>query len=312
MAFNIPSNLTFDEFYRLNDILVVKKLFGLDPKVHRSSIRDAVRTMRSSEDDCKVSFRFSLSKHDQLDSKFALPDKVADIDLYTQHWSNKEAPSHLRDFSKQFLGCQAGYCSHPYRTLGGFSTWYHCLSGSTIVTIIEPTKRNLVKFSISKDTRCFAPDPGTITIKSLEPGEFCLVPPGYIITIESPVPTFLYCGQFLTYDFETQIECLNDDIRDQQIGSELVVEIKTLYWLTAAKLAFMKNKEMKDIDLTKVSHLKRVLTEWRHSESKSMTSIAPKNIRNLLILRDFIRRDFAKLRPTIIRPKHKPQRAIKQ
>lgn len=282
--------ITFDEFCPLDDKLDVEKFLSLDVKPSKSSIVAAAKSMRrpvhKQENAC---YTFSLSKHQQLDKDFHIPEQIFAIDLYQQYWPVKELGGYLQERSKLFYGFQAGHISAPFRYFGGMSKWFSCLSGFVNIYISEPTKYNLTNLSLFNGKIPFKPEPGTTTSASLRAGDIFKTQPGFIVVIEAKQDSFLFSGEFLTYTFDIQIECLEEDAGKSKLFEDRAVEFRTLYLIVAAKLASMDKKTLRTIDLSTVECLKIYLSQCK---KRCDINCLPKSFKTVMIIKDFVGREF--------------------
>lgn len=285
-------NLTLDEFIPFNPHVQRYRKRNNEPK--RSGIIEAAKTMRIPVIKRKepYSYFFSLSNHEDLDSAFNIPKDIEDIDLFTQYWPIRSSSTYLKSRNKLFNCYHEGYISGPQTTYGGMSEWIQAFSGSLKLTLIEPTETNALKQTAWEKNEPFIPEHGTSRSFIIGPGQFMIIPHGWIVIRKALQDTYAFSGEFLhPYAIISQLECFESDIYNSnaRFNLERDIEIRYLYWLCVGK-SLVGNKEFFDpMEINELTTLKFSLQEWRQqfkTGSAAHHTYAPPGIQLSLIIKD--------------------------
>lgn len=280
------NRLTFDDFLPYASEINVTRYRNQDDIPESSQVLKAAKHMRKFGTYGKC-YCFSLSSHKKLDRLAEVPEAVAEKDLFLNFWPVKEASAYLQSRVKIFYGFVDGYNSAPRTAYGGMWEWLHLLSGSITVTLIEPTKTNLLKVSSWTAEDRFIPEQGSAVEKyHLEPGSLLTIPAAWISIIKADDNSFAVGGEFATIrDIQMQLDQFERDIHrtEGRFHSDRDLEIRTLYCYTAFRLM------EPDIRAATIStndkamiRLRAALLDWKKGPMRTFSGINIHNISKVL------------------------------
>lgn len=267
--FGIASDirLCLDEFYRYDERIIVEQIQSETDTRLSVPIEVACKAFRS-----KLSTTFipscyilCLSTHTDLDRDIDMPQEIKEKSLFHLYWPNKVASMYFKHRDKLFYGFTGNYRSRPYIAYAGMTEWIYMISGRLIITVIEPTKLNLMRYSAWDRSDTFRADPNTATTYTLEEGNFLTIPGGYITIRESPKTSYALGGEYLHRDYiPFQLEALEKDVEESDGAHRFEgdAEIRYLYWFFTA--AQIEKKNTLPIGDTKTQDaLKIHLAKWK-------------------------------------------------
>lgn len=290
--------LTFDEFILYDAFVDVDKLESKDKEVIQCTIRQAALSMHSAPHERMgaASFTFSISNDDDLNQAFGLPHDIEESDLYSKFWPNRQVSNFLRQRSKLFHCYQIGYHSNPQTTYAGMTEWLQLVSGKLELTLIKPTVLNSTRFYSWDHQEPYRHEIGSATKLIIEPGQFILIPAGWIVIRKAHLDSYALGGEFLhIYNFTKQIEYLERDVLsyDGRYSCDRDSEIRALYWFAAARLMSEAGKELiSQIDYWNLDSFKQALCEW--NRLGKITKVphnlyVPEGLQTHFILKDLVK-----------------------
>lgn len=273
---NRDLRLTFDEFYNYGNQIVVYKHKALDRLEETTTIHEACEAMRTRVKGRKYSYTFSISSVPDLDMTFSLPKIVEEEDLFSLYWPFRSQSKYLKERNKLFSGLQKGYRSLPKVVYGGMSEWLQVISGQLELTIITPTFLNRTRYySLDNNETMKAENSFTCL---LGPGQFIIIPGGYITLRRAKLDTFVLSGEYLSYKhFKPQLEHFEDDLTNTECRylQDRDREIRYLYWFTAAKMLEQQEKAvLSSLSDESLAALRGALTTWKICTDRKITKFS--------------------------------------
>lgn len=266
------ARVTLDEFIPYGAHIRVQKIKSRSENQHESNIWEAVKYTSGGKH--QFLYTFSLCDHPDLDMDIKLPNYVSNNDLFTKYWVSKEASTYLRPRGKMFSAYNKGYESAPQIVYGGLSKWIKLSTGKLIIKLYKPTRRNVANCMTTDKESNFIPEEQTMWAVPMRPGSLIVIPGGWIMVQKALRATYAFCGEFLDKSCSRpQLVSFERDIVETSgcYGYERDREIRTLYWLMAARLANKsKNNEANHLKLRENKFLIELLREWRTKSNNKL------------------------------------------
>lgn len=293
--------LSLDEFLMFDPSLMVDRYFSRESTSKRISIVDACKSLRGrhrSHEDAAC-FTLCFSADAELNARIDIPKQVRERSLFSLYWPSETQSNYFKYRNKLFHTYQEKYKSHPNMTYAGTTDWIHVISGTLLLTIIKPTKLNLLRYTSWSEPEQFVPEEKTCFQYELKDGNFITIPPGWISMREAVKTTFAMGGEFLNADdLSTQLEAFEKDIaRAHGYGDcERDTEIRHLYWFFAAHILSDPLKvKLSTYDLSTLDNFRGTMSNWRirsrKAESEREQYISPRHYAPAGIQIDIICKD---------------------
>uniref|UniRef100_A0A6G1S6I4 Histone lysine demethylase PHF8 n=1 Tax=Aceria tosichella TaxID=561515 RepID=A0A6G1S6I4_9ACAR len=274
--------LSLDEFYLFDPSINVDKISSRQKTASSVPIERACRSMRrkhgSQEDPAYYSVCLSLNE--EINQTIDLPRVIREKSFYEKYWPSDCLSNFFKYRNKLFHAYQEGYKSHPYIPYGGLTEWLYIISGSITVTLIQPTTKNLCKYSALSDDDSLEPEADTVNELLLKEGNFLVIPAGWISIREANRTTFAFGGELLHDDnIIGQLDAFNNDLAGLTSSCdpsclEKDAEIRYMYWFYAIHLLNRTNALKHSIDVS-IECLKSHLEQWKNRSAKLIRSKEP-------------------------------------
>lgn len=227
--------VTLDEFYLFDPNFEVERVFSKESTATNVGIESACRLMRKKRWKDPASYSLCLSLNEQLNQTIELPKMIKEKSFYEKYWPSGYLSNFFKYKHKLFHVYQNGYKSHPYISYGGLTEWLYISSGELSITLIEPTKINLCKYSALSEHEDLEPEKNTATSLTLEQNNFLVIPTGWISIRKAIRTTFAFGGELLHQDnIPAQMEAFDRDVTGLtsscDSASDRDTEIRSLYW----------------------------------------------------------------------------------